>query len=120
MIAHGPATRIFLAPGPTDLRRSFDGLHGLVRSQLEEDPRSGHLFLFCNRSRNRLKILCFDGTGLWVLAKRIERGVFSWPGVEAGAKARLNSEELALLLGGLELTRVARRDWWRSDVVSTA
>ncbi len=59
MIVPGPATRIFLAPGPTDLRRSFDGLYGLVRSQLAEDPRSGHLFLFCNRSRNRLKVLCF-------------------------------------------------------------
>lgn len=51
MIVPGPATRIFLAPGPTDLRRSFDGLHGLVLAQLQEDPRSGHLFLFCNRLR---------------------------------------------------------------------
>lgn len=54
MIAPGPATRVFLAPGDTDLRRSFDGLHGLVRSQLAEDPRSGHLFLFCNKSRERV------------------------------------------------------------------
>ena len=68
MIVPGPATRIFLAPGSTDLRRSFDGLYGLVRSQLAEDPRSGHLFLFCNRARNRLKVLCFDGTGLLVCA----------------------------------------------------
>ena len=74
MIVPGPATRIFLAPGATDLRRSFDGLHGLVRSQLAEDPQSGHLFLFCNKPRTRLKVLCFDGTGLWVCAKRLERG----------------------------------------------
>ena len=74
MIVPGPATRIFLAPGPTDLRRSFDGLHGLVRAQLKEDPRSGHLFLFCNRLRTRLKVLCFDGSGLWVCAKRLEQG----------------------------------------------
>lgn len=53
MIVPGPATRIFLAPAPTDLRRSFDGLHGLVRSQLAEDPRSGHLFLFCNKPRHQ-------------------------------------------------------------------
>jgi transposase len=74
MIVPGPATRIFLAPGATDLRRSFDGLHGLVQSQLAEDPQSGHLFLFCNKPRTRLKVLCFDGTGLWVCAKRLERG----------------------------------------------
>ena len=115
MIAPGPATRIFLAPGATDLRRSFDGLHGLVQSQLAEDPQSGHLFLFCNKTRTRLKVLCFDGTGLWVCAKRLERGTFNWPGSDAGSKVRLNAAELALLLGGLELTRVTRRDWWRSE-----
>jgi len=115
VIAPGPATRIFLAPGPTDLRRSFDGLYGLVRSQLAEDPRSGHLFLFCNRSRNRLKVLCFDGTGLWICAKRIERGRFSWPEADAGTKVRLSAEELALLLGGLKLTQVERENWWRSE-----
>jgi len=115
MISPGPATRIFLAPGATDLRRSFDGLQGLVQSQLAEEPRSGQLFLFCNKPRTRLKVLCFDGTGLWVCAKRLERGTFSWPGADAGSKVRLNAAELALLLGGLELTRVARRDWWRSE-----
>lgn len=115
MIVPGPATRIFLSPGPTDLRRSFDGLHGLVQSQLAEDPRSGHLFLFCNKSRTRLKVLCFDGTGLWVCAKRLERGTFSWPACDAGSKVRLNAAELSLLLGGLELSRVTRRNWWRSE-----
>jgi transposase len=115
MIAPGPATRIFLAPGATDLRRSFDGLHGLVQSQLAEDPQSGHLFLFCNKTRTRLKVLCFDGTGLWVCAKRLERGTFTWPAAEAGSKVRLNAAELALLLGGLELTRVARQNWWRQE-----
>ena len=115
MIAAGPATRIFLAPGATDLRRSFDGLYGLVRSQLSEDPRAGHLFLFCNRVRNRLKVLCFDGTGLWVCAKRIGRGRFAWPEARAGAKVRLCAEALALLLGGLKLTPVEREDWWRAE-----
>jgi transposase len=115
MIVPGPATRIFLAPGATDLRRSFDGLHGLVQSQLAEDPQSGHLFLFCNKLRTRLKVLCFDGTGLWVCAKRLERGRFTWPAADAGRTVRLNAAELALLLGGLELTRVARQNWWRSE-----
>lgn len=115
MIVPGPATRIFLASGATDLRRSFDGLHGLVRSQLAEDPRSGHLFLFCNKLRNRLKVYCFDGTGAWVCAKRLERGRFTWPEAEVGRKVRLSAEELALLLGGLEMTRVVRRNWWRAE-----
>ena len=57
MIVPGPATRIFLAPGHTDLRRSFDGLYGLVQSQLAEDPKSGHLFVFCNKPKTRLKVL---------------------------------------------------------------
>ena len=113
MIVPGSATRIFLAPGHTDLRRSFDGLYGLVQSQLAEDPKSGHLFLFCNKPKTRLKVLCFDGSGLWVCAKRLERGRFTWPGAEVGSKVRLCSEELALLLGGLELTKVSRRNWWR-------
>jgi transposase len=115
MIVPGPATRIFLAPGATDLRRSFDGLHGLVQSQLAEDPQSGHLFLFCNKTRTRLKVLCFDGTGLWVCAKRLERGTFTWPAADVGRKVCLNAAELALLLGGLELTRVARQNWWRQE-----
>lgn len=115
MIVPGPATRVFLVPGATDLHRSFDGLHGQVRSQLAEDPRSGHLFLFCNKSRNRLKVFCFDGTGVWVCAKRLERGRFTWPEAEVGSKVRLSAAELAMLLGGLELTRAARQNWWRSE-----
>ena len=65
--------------------------------------------------RTRLKVLCFDGSGLWVCVKRLEQGRFTWPGAEVGTKVRLCAEELALLLGGLELTRVRRQDWWRSE-----
>ena len=72
MIVPGSALRVFLAPGSTDRRRSFDGLYGLVRS--------GPRFLFCNRRRPRLPVLCFDGTGLWICAQRLERGTFTWPG----------------------------------------
>ena len=69
MFALGPATRIYLATGATDMRKGFDGLYGVARDRLELDPRCGHLFLFANRQRTRLKLLCFDGTGLWVCAK---------------------------------------------------
>lgn len=114
MIPFGPATRIFLAPGPTDMRRSFDGLAETVRQQLGDDPLSGHLYIFTNRRRNRLKILVWDGSGLWVCAKRLEEGTFRWPTPEPGRqKVRLSAEELALLLGGLDWPQTARRRWWR-------
>jgi transposase len=75
----GPATRIYLAAGVTDMRKGFEGLYGLVRDRLSCEPLSGHLFLFCNDQRNRLKVLVWDGSGLWVCAKRLEKGRFTWP-----------------------------------------
>ena len=111
----GMASRIYLCIAPADMRRGFDTLAAMVKDFLGQDPLSGHLFLFCNKPRTRLKVLCFDGTGLWVCAKRLERGRFTWPAADAGRTVRLNAAELALLLGGLELTRVARHNWWRSE-----
>jgi transposase len=73
------ATRVFLAPGATAMRKGFDGLFGLVRNALGEDPLSGHLFLFANRDRTGLKVLVFDGSGLWVCSKRPEKGRFAGP-----------------------------------------
>jgi len=70
----GPATRIYLAAGVTDMRKRFEGLYGLVRDNLSCDPLSGHLFLFCDGQRNRLKVLVWDGRGFWVCAKRLEKG----------------------------------------------
>lgn len=116
MIPLGVATRVYLAVGATDLRKSFEGLSGLVRHQLKEDPLSGHLFVFANRGRNRIKVLYWDGSGLWVCAKRLEKGVFSWPRPGAGSEPaglRILGEELALLLGGIDLDKTRTRDWWR-------
>ena len=104
------ATRVFVALVPVDLRQSFNGLYGAVQVQLKEDPLSGHLFVFTNRSRNRVKILYWDGTGLWVCAKRLEKGRFTWP-EGAGASARLRSEELTAMLSGLEVR--AKAGWYR-------
>jgi transposase len=114
MFGFGLATRIYLAPGATDMRKSFEGLYGLVRDRLLCEPRSGHVFLFCNRARNRLKLLFFDGSGLWVCAKRLERGRFAWPqsGDDQG-KVVLSHEELSLLLGGIDLEQTRRRRWYR-------
>src|ERR1700758_5052991 len=98
MFAIGPATRIYLAAGATDMRQGFEGLYGLVRDRLQLEPLSGHLFLFTNAQRNRLKVLFWDGSGLWVCAKRLEKGRFRWPQPEAGqGKVTLSHEELALL-----------------------
>ena len=110
MFGLGLATRIYLAVGSTDLRKGFEGLHGMVRDRLGLEPLSGHVVLFCNRSRNRVKVLFWDGSGLWVCAKRLEKGRFSWPGGdEQSARVTLTHEELSLLLGGIELTRTRRK-----------
>jgi transposase len=117
MLGLGAATRIYLAVGSTDMRKGFEGLYGLVRDQLGLDPLSGHLCLFCNKGRNRLKVLYWDGSGLWICAKRLERGRFSWPSDgEQSARVTLSQEELSLLLGGIDLTRTRRKNWYRKEV----
>jgi transposase len=117
MFGLGAATRIYVAVGSTDMRKGFEGLYGLVRDQLGLDPLSGHLCLFCNKGRNRLKVLYWDGSGLWICAKRLERGRFSWPSEgEQSARVTLSQEELSLLLGGIDLTRTRRKNWYRKEV----
>jgi transposase len=114
MFGLGPATRIYLAVGATDMRKSFEGLFGLVRDRLLCSPLSGNVFLFCNKQRNRLKLLIFDGSGLWICAKRLERGRFSWPQVgDDQGKVTLSHEELTLLVSGIDLTQTERKRWYR-------
>lgn len=115
MFSIGSATRVYVAAGSTDMRKSFEGLFGLVRDRLECDPLSGHVFLFSNAQHNRLKLIFWDGSGLWVCAKRLEKGRFRWPEIEPGKTSiRLTQEELALLVGGIDLTQTKRRAWYRS------
>lgn len=117
MFGLGAATRVYLAAGATDMRKGFNGLLGLVRDRLQCEPMSGHVFLFCNGQRNRLKLVFWDGSGLWVCAKRLEEGKFRWPEVSGDQnKVRLNHEELALLLGGIDLRQAERRRWYRRGV----
>lgn len=114
MFGFGPATRIYLAAGTTDMRKGFEGLYGLVRDRLQCEPLSGHVFLFANAQRNRLKMLFWDGSGLWVCAKRLEKGRFGWPDGGGGqGKIVLSHEELVLLVGGIELAGSKRRTWYR-------
>jgi transposase len=98
------------------MRKGFEGLYGLVRDHLQCEPLSGHLFVFCNSQRNRLKVLVWDGTGLWVCAKRLPKGRFSWPqSGDAQGKVILTHEELFLLLGGIELSQTKSKQWYRES-----
>lgn len=117
MFGFGPATRIYVAPGATDMRKSFNGLYGLVRDTLGCDPTSGHVFLFTNARRNRLKLLLYDGSGLWVAAKKLDFGRFRWPESNTTAtKIVLSQEELALLVGGIDLVETRSRKWHRKPL----
>lgn len=115
MISLSSATRVFIVTGVTDMRKSFNGLYGIVAHQLQEDPVSGHVFVFCNRARNRIKLLVWDGSGLWVCAKRLEKGRFHWRWDTDRAATTIPHESLSLLLGGLDLTRVEPRAWYREN-----
>lgn len=117
MFGWGPATKVYLCAGATDMRKGFDGLYALVRDRLELEPLSGHVFLFSNAQRNRLKLIFWDGSGLWVCAKRLERGCYRWPVAEAGqSKIVLSHEEMALLLSGIDLAGSRRRSWFRQTI----
>lgn len=115
MFGWGPATRIYLAAGATDMRKSFEGLYGLARDRLQCEPLSGHIFVFANAQRTRLKLLFWDGSGLWVCAKRLEKGRFAWPSAASGeTRVTLDPAELTLLLGGIDLSATKSRRWYRS------
>ena len=111
MLSLTAATRIFLVAGPTDMRRSFNGLQAIVTSELKKNPLSGDLFVFSNRRRDLLKVLYWDRNGFWVCAKRLEAGTFAWP-TSGGNSIEMTREELALLLGGLDLKGTKRRRWY--------
>lgn len=111
MLSPSPATRIFLALQPVDGRKSFNGLHVLVKEVLHQDPTSGYLFAFTNKARNRLKILFWDGSGLCLFCKRLERSTYAWPTGEGPCRG-LRPEELQLLVHGIEGTPRSR--WYRT------
>ena len=114
MFGWGPATKIYLGVEAVDMRKGFEGLYGLVRDRLGQDPLSGHLFLFTNRGRTRLKALVWDGSGLWVCAKRLERGRFHWPAAPGVTSVTMRGEELAMLVSGLDVTQARpRRNWYQ-------
>lgn len=103
MIGIGPATKIHLLAGATDMRRGFEGLYALASGLLEAEPLSGHVFGFCNKGRNRLKLLYWDGSGLWVCAKRLEKGRFAWH-VPLSCESEKANASRCVVMGQAELT----------------
>jgi transposase len=112
MLTFPTALKIFLAIEPIDMRKQFNGLWALAQEKLQEDPKSGALFAFVNKDRDRVKLLYWDGTGPWIFAKRLEQGRFTWPVERAGAKLALAPEALTMLLAGIDLKDGCRKAWY--------
>jgi transposase len=107
MIALPSQTQIWIAAGVTDLRRGFTGLSGMVQTKLEQDPFSGHVFVFRGRRGHLIKVLWWDGDGLCLFAKRLERGRFVWPQATSGTVS-LSRAQLSMLLEGIDWRRPVR------------
>jgi len=102
--------RLYFCTTPTDMRKSFDGLHTLVRQVFQLDPLEGHLFLFVNRRRDRVKILWWDRDGLALFYKRLEAGTYQLPDVAKDAQGvEIDATQLAMLLNGVDLHSAKRR-----------
>jgi transposase len=108
MFGLSAAIRVYLATEPADMRKSFDGLAALASSNLALDPLSGHLFVFINKRRDRIKVLYWDRDGMAVWAKRLERGTFRVP-VVAADRVEMTTADLAALLAGIDLNTARRR-----------
>jgi transposase len=117
MLSFSGSLRVFVAMEACDMRRGFEGLSALVGSALQEEVNSGALFAFTNRRRTRLKILYFDGSGLWVLSKRLERGTSRGlsQGDGIGGKLPLRAEALSMLIDGIDLRGARMLPWYERE-----
>jgi transposase len=117
MLSFSGSLKVFVAVEACDMRKGFNGLHALVAERLGEDLKGGALFVFSNRRRTRIKIICFDGTGIWVLSKRLEQGTFSWPKPmePAATKLKLTPQALAMLTDGVDLRGAKLRPWYERE-----
>lgn len=117
MLSLSPAVRIFVATAPTNMHLSFDRLAALARDVIQQDPLSGHLFVFRNRAGDKLKILAWDRSGFCLWYKRLEHGVFHVPAASA-THVELEAADLLLLLDGIDLQQAIRRPRWRPPRVA--
>lgn len=114
MLTFNGNLKVYVALEPCDMRKSFHGLSAIARNHLGLDPLGGAAFLFINRARTLIKILYFDGTGYWVVAKRLEKGRFSWPRDIGGGRRKLvlKPTALAMLTDGIDLRDGLQRPWY--------
>ena len=114
MLSFAGSLRIFIALDPCDMRAGVNTLHALVGDRLKEDSRSGTLFVFTNRRRKLIKVLYWDGTGMWLMTKRLEQGTFFWPRAaqEGQVKLELRPEAFALLTDGIDMHEATLRPWY--------
>ncbi len=103
MLSEATVDRVYLARGSTDLRKSIDGLAVLVKEEFDLDPFSPSFFVFCNRQRDKLKILHWDHNGFWLYYRRLERGTFHWPSDDHLTPLKINRRQLRWLIDGLSL-----------------
>lgn len=112
MLSLPPTMRVFVAIDPTDMRKSFRGLVALTIGVVQQDPMSGHLYVFFNRRKTMMKAIYWDRNGYCLVAKQLERGSFVLPQAKGGTVVELEAVELALLLEGIDLTHGRRRPRW--------
>lgn len=117
MLSFTGGLKVFVALEPVDLRKSFNGLEALVSERLGEDLRMGAIFVFTNRRHSRLKMLYWDGSGLWLAIKRLEKGTFSWPrNIDPQAvKLKLAPEAFVMLTDGIDLRGAKLRPWYERE-----
>ena len=109
------STKIIVFTRPIDMRKGFNGLYALVKDELDADPLSGWLFVFTNKGRNRGKILHWDESGLWVIAKRLEEGRFSWPvSASGGIQRQIEPAAVSMLLSGIDLKQGFKKAWYEA------
>jgi transposase len=108
------SVRVYLCTVPCDMRRSFDGLHGLVTNAMQLDAFAGHLFVFSNRRKDRLKVLYWDRDGFAIWSKRLEEGTYAMPfGSGNERRAEITAQELSALLSGIDLSQAKHRKRYR-------
>lgn len=117
MLSFTGSIKVMVALEACDMRKGFDGLAALVVGQLGEDVRGGAIYVFSNRRRTRLKVLYWDGSGLWLMSKRLEKGTFCWPEKADGGKVklRLAPEAFAMLTDGVDLRGGRLRAWYERE-----
>jgi len=123
MLIFTKSLRVCLALAAVDLRRSFEGLAAVVRQELKEDERSSQVFVFTNKRKDRVRLLYWDGSGLWLMTKRLEVGTFAWPKTgqaDLSKKLAMRPEALEMLLAGIDLKGATLRPWYEAAAASGA